>query len=74
MYFLPLVERLSESGTTALGPAALLAIAMASRQPGSKVCLVSITDINLSLRLMLYFTWKKTSTDDHLHMWSHNII
>lgn len=33
----PLVERLSESGTTALGPAALLAIAMASRQPGSKV-------------------------------------
>lgn len=33
----PLVERLSESGTTALGPAALLAIATASRQPGSKV-------------------------------------
>ena len=37
VYFCPLVERLSELGTTALGPAALLTIAMASRHPGSKV-------------------------------------
>lgn len=31
------VDRLTAVGTTALGPAALLAIAKASRQPGSKV-------------------------------------
>lgn len=35
--FLYLLSRLSESGPTALGPAALLAIAAASRRPGSKV-------------------------------------
>lgn len=33
----PLFERLCANGATALGPAALLAIAMASRHPGSKV-------------------------------------
>lgn len=33
------VDSLSPNGATALGPAAQLAIAMASRQPGSKVSL-----------------------------------
>ena len=51
---LPLVERLSESGTTALGPAALLGIAMASRQPGSKVCLdnTQVFFVDLSIQFL----------------------
>ncbi|XP_076616381.1 circularly permutated Ras protein 1-like isoform X1 [Chaetodon auriga] len=40
---------LSESGTTALGPAALLAIAMASRQPGSKVIICTDGKANTEL-------------------------
>ncbi|XP_058476147.1 circularly permutated Ras protein 1-like isoform X2 [Solea solea] len=40
---------LSESGTTALGPAALLAIAMASRQPGSKVIICTDGKANTDL-------------------------
>ncbi|KAM4624267.1 circularly permutated Ras protein 1-like isoform 1-T2 [Polymixia lowei] len=40
---------LSESGATALGPAALLAIAMASRQPGSKVIICTDGKANTEL-------------------------
>ncbi|XP_067432860.1 circularly permutated Ras protein 1-like isoform X3 [Thunnus thynnus] len=40
---------LTESGTTALGPAALLAIAMASRQPGSKVIICTDGKANTDL-------------------------
>ncbi|KAM9336547.1 circularly permutated Ras protein 1-like [Symphorus nematophorus] len=40
---------LSESGTTALGPAALLAIATASRQPGSKVIICTDGKANTDL-------------------------
>ncbi|KAF7653757.1 hypothetical protein LDENG_00078820 [Lucifuga dentata] len=40
---------LSESGTTALGPAALLAIAMASRHPGSKVIICTDGKANTEL-------------------------
>ncbi|XP_076008419.1 circularly permutated Ras protein 1-like [Genypterus blacodes] len=40
---------LSESGTTALGPAALLAIAMASRHPGSKVIICTDGKANTDL-------------------------
>ncbi|KAI3365620.1 hypothetical protein L3Q82_010706, partial [Scortum barcoo] len=43
------VMGLSESGTTALGPAALLAIAMASRQPGSKVIICTDGKANTEL-------------------------
>ncbi|XP_074519786.1 circularly permutated Ras protein 1-like isoform X2 [Halichoeres trimaculatus] len=43
------VQGLSESGTTALGPAALLAIAMASRQPGSKVIICTDGKANTDL-------------------------
>ncbi|KAM7381837.1 hypothetical protein PAMA_012615 [Pampus argenteus] len=43
------VMGLSESGTTALGPAALLAIAMASRQPGSKVIICTDGKANTDL-------------------------
>ncbi|XP_036936593.1 circularly permutated Ras protein 1-like [Acanthopagrus latus] len=43
------VQGLSESGTTALGPAALLAIAMASRQPGSKVIICTDGKANTEL-------------------------
>ncbi|XP_070783309.1 circularly permutated Ras protein 1-like isoform X1 [Enoplosus armatus] len=43
------VTGLSESGTTALGPAALLAIAMASRQPGSKVIICTDGKANTEL-------------------------
>ncbi|XP_035522468.1 circularly permutated Ras protein 1-like [Morone saxatilis] len=43
------VQRLSESGATALGPAALLAIAMASRQPGSKVIICTDGKANTDL-------------------------
>ncbi|KAM3859569.1 uncharacterized protein ACN63O_016103 [Diretmus argenteus] len=40
---------LSESGATALGPAALLAVAMASRQPGSKVIICTDGKANTEL-------------------------
>uniref|UniRef100_UPI003AAE8569 circularly permutated Ras protein 1-like isoform X3 n=1 Tax=Centroberyx gerrardi TaxID=166262 RepID=UPI003AAE8569 len=40
---------LSESGATALGPAALLAVAMASRQPGSKVIICTDGKANTDL-------------------------
>ncbi|CAJ1080836.1 circularly permutated Ras protein 1-like [Xyrichtys novacula] len=43
------VQGLSESGTTALGPAALLAITMASRQPGSKVIICTDGKANTDL-------------------------
>ncbi|XP_041671942.1 circularly permutated Ras protein 1-like isoform X2 [Cheilinus undulatus] len=43
------VRGLSESGTTALGPAALLAITMASRQPGSKVIICTDGKANTDL-------------------------
>ncbi|KAM9837689.1 circularly permutated Ras protein 1 [Aulostomus maculatus] len=43
------VMELSESGTTALGPAALLAIAMASRHPGSKVIICTDGKANTEL-------------------------
>ncbi|KAK2820220.1 hypothetical protein Q5P01_023179 [Channa striata] len=43
------VMELSEGGTTALGPAALLAIAMASRQPGSKVIICTDGKANTDL-------------------------
>ncbi|XP_056890011.1 circularly permutated Ras protein 1-like isoform X1 [Takifugu flavidus] len=43
------VMGLSESGTTALGPAALLAIAAASRQPGSKVIICTDGKANTEL-------------------------
>ncbi|XP_073346288.1 circularly permutated Ras protein 1-like [Pagrus major] len=43
------VQGLSESGTTALGPAALLAIATASRQPGSKVIICTDGKANTEL-------------------------
>ncbi|XP_019938339.2 circularly permutated Ras protein 1-like isoform X1 [Paralichthys olivaceus] len=43
------VMGLSESGTTALGPAALLAIAMASRQPGSNVIVCTDGKANTEL-------------------------
>ncbi|XP_044035573.1 circularly permutated Ras protein 1-like isoform X2 [Siniperca chuatsi] len=43
------VMGLSESGTTALGPAALLAIAMASRQPGSRVIICTDGKANTEL-------------------------
>ncbi|XP_056222360.1 circularly permutated Ras protein 1-like isoform X3 [Seriola aureovittata] len=43
------VMGLSESGTTALGPAALLAVAMASRQPGSKVIICTDGKANTEL-------------------------
>ncbi|XP_039991541.1 circularly permutated Ras protein 1-like [Xiphias gladius] len=43
------VMGLSESGTTALGPAALVAIAMASRQPGSKVIICTDGKANTDL-------------------------
>ncbi|XP_018520033.1 LOW QUALITY PROTEIN: circularly permutated Ras protein 1-like [Lates calcarifer] len=43
------VMGLSEGGTTALGPAALLAIAMASRQPGSKVIICTDGKANTEL-------------------------
>ncbi|XP_071319758.1 circularly permutated Ras protein 1-like isoform X2 [Trachinotus anak] len=43
------VMGLSESGATALGPAALLAIAMASRQPGSKVIICTDGKANTDL-------------------------
>ncbi|KAM6964183.1 circularly permutated Ras protein 1-like isoform 2-T2 [Tautogolabrus adspersus] len=43
------VQGLSESGTTALGPAALLTIAMASRQPGSKVIICTDGKANTDL-------------------------
>ncbi|XP_016889559.1 circularly permutated Ras protein 1-like isoform X2 [Cynoglossus semilaevis] len=43
------VKGLTESGTTALGPAALLAVAMASRQPGSKVIICTDGKANTGL-------------------------
>ncbi|KAM4524602.1 circularly permutated Ras protein 1-like isoform 2-T2 [Odontesthes bonariensis] len=43
------VMRLSANGATALGPAALLAIAMASRQPGSKVIICTDGKANTGL-------------------------
>uniref|UniRef100_A0A3B3CAJ2 VWFA domain-containing protein n=1 Tax=Oryzias melastigma TaxID=30732 RepID=A0A3B3CAJ2_ORYME len=43
------VMGLSANGTTALGPAALLAIAMASRQPGSKVIICTDGKANAKL-------------------------
>ncbi|XP_028263888.1 circularly permutated Ras protein 1-like isoform X2 [Parambassis ranga] len=43
------VMGLSASGTTALGPAALLAIAMASRQPGSEVIICTDGKANTEL-------------------------
>ncbi|XP_030255232.1 circularly permutated Ras protein 1-like [Sparus aurata] len=43
------VQGLTESGTTALGPAALLAIATASRQPGSKVIICTDGKANTEL-------------------------
>ncbi|XP_040922969.1 circularly permutated Ras protein 1 isoform X2 [Toxotes jaculatrix] len=43
------VMGLTASGTTALGPAALLAIAMASRQPGSKVIICTDGKANTDL-------------------------
>ncbi|XP_067343589.1 circularly permutated Ras protein 1-like isoform X1 [Channa argus] len=43
------VMELAETGTTALGPAALLAIAMASRQPGSKVIICTDGKANTDL-------------------------
>ncbi|XP_029934264.1 circularly permutated Ras protein 1-like [Myripristis murdjan] len=43
------ILELSESGATALGPAALLAIAMASRQPGSKVIICTDGKANTEL-------------------------
>ncbi|RVE59672.1 hypothetical protein OJAV_G00190700 [Oryzias javanicus] len=43
------VMGLSANGTTALGPAALLAIAMASRQPGSKVIICTDGKANTKL-------------------------
>ncbi|XP_028332837.1 circularly permutated Ras protein 1 [Gouania willdenowi] len=43
------VTELSESGTTALGPAALLAIAMASRHSGSKVIICTDGKANTDL-------------------------
>ncbi|XP_038591764.1 circularly permutated Ras protein 1-like isoform X1 [Micropterus salmoides] len=43
------VMGLCESGTTALGPAALLTIAMASRQPGSKVIICTDGKANTKL-------------------------
>ncbi|XP_029384153.1 circularly permutated Ras protein 1-like isoform X3 [Echeneis naucrates] len=43
------VRGLSEGGVTALGPAALVAIAMASRQPGSKVIICTDGKANTDL-------------------------
>uniref|UniRef100_A0A8C9ZFN2 Sec23/Sec24 beta-sandwich domain-containing protein n=2 Tax=Sander lucioperca TaxID=283035 RepID=A0A8C9ZFN2_SANLU len=43
------VRGLSEGGTTALGPAALLTIAIASRQPGSKVIICTDGKANTDL-------------------------
>ncbi|KAG7226352.1 hypothetical protein INR49_013763, partial [Caranx melampygus] len=43
------VMRLSDGGTTALGPAALLAVAMASRHPGSKVIICTDGKANTEL-------------------------
>ncbi|XP_026170910.1 circularly permutated Ras protein 1-like isoform X2 [Mastacembelus armatus] len=43
------ITGLSESGTTALGPAALLAVSMASRQPGSKVIICTDGKANTEL-------------------------
>uniref|UniRef100_A0AAQ6IQQ1 VWFA domain-containing protein n=1 Tax=Anabas testudineus TaxID=64144 RepID=A0AAQ6IQQ1_ANATE len=43
------LKGLSESGTTALGPAALLAIEMAARQPGSKVIICTDGKANTGL-------------------------
>lgn len=54
-YFAPF-ERLSESGATALGPAALLAIAAASRQPGSKVGLVLILHYNVFVYILAIYS------------------
>ncbi|KAG7492115.1 hypothetical protein MATL_G00010870 [Megalops atlanticus] len=43
------IRRLAESGATALGPATLIAIAMASRQPGSKVVICTDGKANTEL-------------------------
>lgn len=75
MLSLPLfIKRLSESGATALGPASLVAIAMASRQPGSKVsqshtysalntyCICFVYDV-VPIECIALFP------GDHLHRW-----
>ncbi|XP_053546761.1 circularly permutated Ras protein 1 [Bombina bombina] len=43
------IERLTENGATALGPAALVAIAMASQKPGSKVIICTDGRANTDL-------------------------
>ncbi|XP_061086733.1 circularly permutated Ras protein 1-like [Conger conger] len=43
------IERLEESGATALGPAALIAITMASQEPGSKVVIFTDGKANTEL-------------------------